>query len=63
MKTFVQLMLDFFIGLEVLDDGPIYSGITRLKKGDSFVRKHSWTREAETIATKPLQRRHYNNPV
>ena len=41
MKTFVQLMLHFFIGLEVLDDGPIYSGITRLKKGDSFVRKHS----------------------
>ena len=41
IKTFVQLMLHFFIGLEVLDDGPIYSGITRLKKDDSFVRKHS----------------------
>ena len=63
MKTFVQLMLHFLIGLEVLDDGPTYSGITRLKKDDSFVRKHSWTREAETIATKPLQRRHCNNPV
>ena len=41
MKTFVQLMLHFLIGLEVLDDGPTYSGITRLKKDDSFVHKHS----------------------
>ena len=59
MKRFVRLMLHFFIGLEVLDDGPTFSGMVGVIKTDySFICKHRETVEAKIIASKPLQRSH-----
>ena len=41
MKKFVQLAY-IVIGLEVLDDGAIFSGIIRRQEKGSFVCKHRW---------------------
>ena len=46
MKTFVQLTY-IAIGLEVLDDGPVFSGITLRQERGSSVCKHRWTEEAK----------------
>ena len=64
MKRFVRLMLHFFIGLEVLDDGPTFSGMVGVIKTDySFICKHRETVEAKIIASKPLQRSQCNEAV
>ena len=47
MKNFVQLTR-ISTGLEVLDDGPIFFGLTSHKKRGSFVCKHRRTEEAKT---------------
>ena len=47
MKTFVQLTY-IATGLEVLDEGPMFSGIARCQERSSFVCKHRRTGEANT---------------
>ena len=47
MKKFVELTC-ITIALEVLNDGPIFSGITRRQERGSFVCKQRQTEEAKT---------------
>ena len=64
MKRFVRLMLHFLIGLEVLDDGPTFSGMVGVIKTDySFICKHRETVEVKIIASKPLQRSQCNEAI